>query len=242
MHPDRPRWRAYLDSEMEADEIADLERHLKDCGVCGLVAAELQSDKVSVAEMLGSLEGPASVTTVEDILQSARRPASGRWALIAAMILLGFVTVAGATIATGAFQTIVERIRRPPSADTLEKSPVPDQSPALTGIALETAGTAEIIFLSSQVNGTLTITEGDRSNVDIVATATVPYTVRSGRVTIVNAGTSADYRIIFPRGLHRALVRVADRVLFSRDGSVVRAAVKPDSTGQYVVSLSSSFN
>ena len=104
-----------------------------------------------------------------------------------------------------------------------------------TGIALEAGESAEIIFLSQQGAGTLTITESNGSSVEIITTASVPYAVRNGRVTITNERTNADYQITIPRRLLRVEVRVADRVLFSKRGSLITTAVRPDSTGKYVL-------
>ncbi|MEP7324744.1 MAG: zf-HC2 domain-containing protein [Gemmatimonadota bacterium] len=235
MHPDDSAWRALLDGELAPVVAAELEQHLGNCPVCKVSTSAIAGDRTRVRGLLSLLGGSIPVPNVDDVLARAKRPTSRRWALLAAMILLGMVTVAGATIATRWFRTSAGAVQRSqPTTPVGKRFPQAD-SPVSTGISLEAGDTAEIVFLSSQAAGTLTIMEGDGSNVEVVATGFVPYTVRNGRVTITNEGTNADYQITIPRRLLRAEVRVADRVLFAKRGPLISAAVKPESAGIYLL-------
>ena len=235
MHPGDSTWRALMDGEVAPVMVAELEDHLGDCQVCQQSASAIARDRSAVRELLSSLGGTVPLPSVDEVLTRAKRPNTHRWALLAAMILLGMVTVAGATIATRLFRAAAETVQRPQRTGPREKSVPQADRPVSTGIALEADEAAQIVFLSSQASGSLTIMEGDRSSVEVVATAAVPYAVRNGRVTITNGGTNADYQITIPRRLLRAEVWVADRVLFAKRGPLITAAVKPDSTGKYLL-------
>ena len=235
MHPDDSTWRSLLDGEVTPTITAELEEHLEGCPACRLSAGVIARDRTTVRALLDSLGGPAPRRSVQEILQRARRTTSRRWALLAAMILLGMVTVAGASIATGLFQAVVERIRRPQQPDLPGQTVPRADTQFATGITLAAGESAEIVFRSRQGAGTVTISESEGSNIEIITTVSIPYAVRNGRITISNGGTNADYQITIPRRPLRVEVRVADRVLFTKLGSLITATVRPDSTGKYVL-------
>lgn len=235
MHPSDATWRSWLDGEVAPAEMAELERHLEECDICRQASSAIASDRTKVMALLPSLGGADSVPRIDDILERAARPGPRRWAAIAAMILLGIVTVAGASVATGLFQTVVEKLQGPRQAGPTEASATQAEDRVSTSIALEAGARAAVVFLSTQTAGTITIAVNDQPRVEVVASRVVPYKVQQGQVSITNGGTNADYLVRIPRRLLRAEIRVADRVVFTKDGNAITALVTPDSAGTYVL-------
>jgi anti-sigma factor RsiW len=236
MHPTEATWRALLDGETEALLVTELEDHLDGCEICQETIDALGRDRTTARMLLCVLDETAAPPSIDRILRRTRRRSPRHWGLVAAMILLGLVTVAGATMGAGIFQPVIEMIRRSHSStDPKEKRVAQVEGSASNGIALESSEDADVVFLTAQGSGTLTILQSGRSNVEITATAPVPYTVRTGRVTVGNGGGKASYQVTLPRGILRADVWVAGKVVFSKRGALIRTAVKPDSTGKYVL-------
>lgn len=242
MHPTDATWRALLDEEVGPLVLRPLEDHLAACEDCRREVMTLRLYKVTVVNLLEVLDGPVPAAKVDAVLDRARRRASRRWALIAAAIGICVVTAAGATMRTGVFHRLVERIRsHPPVPPTVERpktSGVPDTA-APNGIGFEPKGDLEIAFQEAQGGGQLEIVLGEGASVTIVASTLVRYTVRAGKVVVANAGVSASYLITLPKSIPHAAIRVADRVVFAKTGSAIITAAEKNSTGRYSLPFAS---
>ncbi|MDQ3809503.1 MAG: hypothetical protein M3336_04365, partial [Chloroflexota bacterium] len=63
----------------------------------------------------------------------------------------------------------------------------------------------------------------------------VGYSVRPEGVWIQNASSRASYEVVLPRDAPRVRIRVANAVIFAKDGATVRAITPQSADGRYVV-------
>jgi hypothetical protein len=241
MHPSESQWREMLDEETDPHRLSRLSEHLSACDACSAVLAKLSREKAAATALLRTLDGPPSRASLGKILRRARRPAWRGRGLVAAGVALFLVTVAGATIRSGA----LHRLWSPAATD---RSPVPSPAPPTpvqsgsspNGIAFQPGDAVTIRFDAPQDAGDLLVTIAPDSMVSIVASDTVRYGLSRAGVRVANRGATADYRVRIPERLQHASIRVADRVVFTKTGSEVLTLARHESGQRYRLSLRNS--
>lgn len=238
MHPSESQWREMLDEETDPNLVSRLSEHLSACAACTALLAKLHREKEAAAVLLRTLDGPPSRASLGKILRRTRRPAWRGRALIAAGVALFLVTVAGATIRSGA----LHRLWSPAGADrgpvTSQAPPTPVQAGSSpNGIAFQANDAVTISFDAPQDAGDLLVIIAPDSSVSIVASDTVRYSLGRTGVRVANRGSTADYRVTLPKRLTHASIRVADRVVFTKTGSEVLTSARNESGQRYRLSL-----
>ena len=240
MHPTDGMWQEVLDGESDPPVQRDLQNHLAACVDCQVKVSVLERQRSLVTGLLDRLDGEVPLRTLAAVLGRAR-PRVSRGMLAAAAIIICMVTAAGATVRTGLFHRATDWLLGPrPWLEASPAAPVPHQADAAAqgGIAFEPAGDVEVVFADAQPSGTIEVTLSPDSKVSITASAPVGYTVRKGRVAVVNQGGTASYRIVLPRSVPIASIRIANRLVFSKHGSTLTTETRADSAGAYLIPFS----
>jgi hypothetical protein len=229
--------RAQLDGELPAGERLAAEQHIRACAICRAHLAGLEAAAQETVALLQLLPTATPDLRIETIVARARGPRL-RWGAIAAALLLGVATVAGATVGRPYIRELVARVR----AVVRSAPPAPPEAPAplergQVGIGFVPGSQADISFDAPQAAGMLRLSLADTAKLMIDPSAPVTYRVHPGGVIVHNAGSEASYEIVVPRQARHVRILVAGRVLFEKMGSTITAASPADQTGGYAFQL-----
>jgi hypothetical protein len=108
----------------------------------------------------------------------------------------------------------------------------------VAGIALTPGSRLAILFLRDQAGGVATVSFSDSGDVVVRAQrGTARFTSEVNRLSIDNAGDSARFDILIPRGSPWVEIRVKGRRVFLSQASRVVTAAAPDADGRYPLPL-----
>jgi len=229
MHPSDGALRALLDGAAGLEDEAHLAAHLGRCERCRGLAATLKEQRMLVSALLEELDAPVPSRSVAAIVRRAQRRQRRRWQLIAVAASLLVVAVGNATVRTHLLQDVVRWFLPSSPAVSTPAPQVPSTvatPEAPTVIALEPTDDLQIEFAAVQPEGELLITLGAANRVTMTATDPVPYTLSRYAITVDNAGARASYNVALPERSERAAIRVAGRLVFSKQ----RSAIVTDAT------------
>jgi hypothetical protein len=240
MHPTEGEWQEFLDLEANPSIRVELEHHLSACSHCCSITVELGRRRAAVTELLNTLDAFGPSRTRFDILAPRRRTGL-RGVLWAAGIALCVVTAASATMHWGVWQRAREwLLGSRPAVDTTTPANQPPglAAPSLRGISLQPHGRIEVLFAERPTSGTIEIELRDDARFSITASQPVQYSVRQGSVAVANRGVQASYRIIIPKALREASVRLGDRLVCVKHGLSLSGEARLTGPGTYVLSFS----
>jgi hypothetical protein len=217
-------------------------RHVLECADCSRQLARWHEDEEHTRRLLERIDHPAPPVSVDALIARARqrRP---RWRVpIAAGIAAALIAGAAAAAVPGSpVRRYVERVLTAmhPGAPrgTAGEVRVPERNVA-SGIAFVPTQSVEVTFREVQGVGAIRITLGDSPTLRVThAEGTAGYALTDSGIVVDNAHSSASYQITIPRGAALVRVRAGNRVVFAKEGSRIRAAVTPDSSGAYVIAF-----
>jgi hypothetical protein len=227
MHLDDERIQRVLHGELDAASKAETLEHAAACPECAARLAEARLEERWLFDALRSLD--TAPPSVEPRALAARaRTRSVAWGRLAASVALALGAAAVAYTAPGSpVPRWIERAtgwtaRPSPTAP----APVAPAPPVTAGISVAPGERFTIAFESRQVSGRVTVLPSDGS--DVVTRVTggqATFATSAGRLTIRNAGSTADYEIELPRSASWVEITAAgERLLLLQSGRVVSEA------------------
>jgi plastocyanin len=194
-----------------------------------------------LSAMLASIDHPAPLLRVHDVVMRARTRTKRRGALLAAAAVIAVAGVAAAAVPTSFLHRYLERLTAHRSASpTAVGATAPTANAAASrGIAFAPGAQLDVDFRAEQVSGALQVRWAEVPSVFLTQTGSsddAHYALTPGGVIVDNGGSTADYSLVLPRSLPRAHIRVAGRMVLSKEGeSVSCAGVRADSGSCVIV-------
>jgi hypothetical protein len=184
-----------------------------------------------VSALLRSIDRAPPVVRVEQIMAQARARHSRRNVLIAAAAILATATAAAATVPSFVMHTFGHHAQ----SNHLPRSATPVQVPATAtsarGIAFEPREGVHIEFTVMQATGNVRVRSTDESSVQITQTSSnseAQFALTPDGVVVDNSGSIASYEIAIPATLHKAVVSIAQRIVYARNGARRRCSGRDD--------------
>lgn len=202
-------------------------------------------DDDALSRMLASIDHPIPPLEVESVMRRARVRSARRSALLAAAAVILVASVATATVPGSFARRYVERWldRRvaPHSPPTSAQARGDGASDAGSrGIAFAPGPQVDIDFREEQLSGALEVRWADVATVMLTQTGSqsdAHYALTPDGVIVDNAGSRASYSLVLPRTLVRARVRVAGKVMLSKEGETLSCAGVREDTGRCVIEV-----
>lgn len=218
------RLQAYVDDELTAAEIEDLERHLERCDRCSAELNGLRALSESFTTAMQELDqAPRLVSAPLQPPPSSRQPLrrSVRRALPrAAVLLLVAAAVASATLPGSPVHEWIRELVAPappraaetPPGAPAETAPVAEvEAPSETGVAiLPRNGLVSVVIVGADSSLRLHAMLSDSEQAEVVAlgeASQASFVTAPGRIEVRGAG-SGELRIKLPRSVLHATVEV----------------------------------
>jgi hypothetical protein len=184
--------------------------------------------------MLASIDHPTPLLRAHDVIRRARTRTKRRSVLLAAAAVLAVSGVAAAAVPNSFLHRYLERLSAHRSATPAAVAAAPTVSDAASrGIAFAPGAQLDVDFRAEQASGALEVRWAETPLVHLSQTGAsgdAHYALTPGGVIVDNGGSTASYSLVLPRTLARAHVRVAGRVVLSKDGETVSCVgVRADS-------------
>jgi hypothetical protein len=192
-----------------------------------------------LSRLLASIDHRVPVVNVNDVIVRARRRSGRPDLLIAAAALLAVTGVAAASV-PGTFlnryaERLVARVTQAPA--TVAPAPAATDA-AARGISFAPGAQVDVDFRAAQASGALQVRWAEVGTVLLAQTGSngeAHYALTPTGVVVDNEGSVASYSLVLPRTLPRARVRIAGRVVLSKDGDTVSCAGARDDSGTCVI-------
>ncbi len=239
MHPSDSELQGLADGELAPGDGLRLRLHLEACDACARRLRSVELADRRIAEWLTSLDHPVPGVDPTMLMAPARPPATRGLLLAASLAALLAAGAAAAVIPGSPLRHLAERAIAAWRGDEPPRVQLPDTTnppPPQSGVAFVPGPELEIAFRRSQAEGTIRISLTDGPEVRVRQLGgTAAYAVDSAELTVDNADAVRSYEILLPRRLHRARVRVGDRVVFEKEGSAISCRGFVDGQGVHVV-------
>jgi hypothetical protein len=175
-----------------------------------------------LSTLLRSIDRAPPVVNIDHIIARARQRHSRRNILIAAAAILATATAAAATVPGLLMHTLghhaeVNREIRPHSPAQL-----PLVAGSARGIAFAPERGVRIAFATAQTTGTVRIQSTDDSSLRITQTSSnreAQFGLTPDGVSVDNSGSTSSYEISIPATLRDAEVRIAQRIVYVKNGA-----------------------
>lgn len=192
--------------------------------------------------LLASIDHPAPVLSANDVITRARFRSRRRTALAAAAAVVLAASVATAAVPGSYFWRSVRHfIDRQAAAPAPRHSSDAGTSDATArGIAFVPGPQVDVDFRAEQASGALEVRWADVSSVMLAQTGSrteAHYALTPGGVIVDNGGSIASYSLVLPRTLARARVRIAGRLVLSKDADSVSCAGARVDSGSCVIEV-----
>lgn len=193
-----------------------------------------------LSTMLASIDHPAPLLAANDVIRRARMRSGRRSILMAAAAVIALASVAAAAVPGSFFYRYLQRM----SAHRSASPAVPGRTDptvndaASRGIAFAPGPQLDVDFRAEQTSGALQVRWSDVPTVYLTQTGSsgdAHYSLTPGGVIVDNGGSTASYSLVLPRTLPRAHVRIAGRMVLSKDGETVSCAGARDDSGNCVI-------
>jgi hypothetical protein len=234
--------------ELPGSVVAATLHHLAECSECGQRLRRLRASNEDMAQLLREIDHPMPPVSLAAVLARAaqRRRTRRRGALAAGLATLVIAGAAAAAVPGSPVRRYVERVLIGQAGPQARRASTARPSTALlgvrqtapSGIAFVPVGDVEVRFREVQRAGTIRIRLTDATAVRITHVGgSAGYVLTAGGVSVENAGSGASYDITLPRTGAPAVVRVSDRVVFSKSDSAISTPALPDRGGSYVIAF-----
>lgn len=244
MHPSEGMWQEFLDDQCEPTVQRELAIHAPACSDCQRVLAALGRRRVLVAGLLDQLDGRVPERSLTEVLGRQRLASrrSRQSLLAAAVVAFCVVTAAGATVRAGLFQRAMTWLLGP--APQVESQfpparPVVPEGHSSTGITLVAASSVEIAFEQWPPRGEIEIALRPVAEVSVTASVPTAYSVRKGKVLVDNRGVTTSYRVVLPKNIPLASIRVGNRIVLLKHGALLTTQARKTGLDSYLLSFSS---
>ena len=195
-----------------------------------------------LSRMLAAIDHPLPRLAASDVIMRARRRSGRRSVLMAAAAVVAAASVAAAAV-PGSFvhrylQLASARVSTTPAATKTAASAAIDA--ASRGIAFAPGPQLDVDFRAEQTSGALQVRWADVPSVYLTQTGSTGdahYALTPGGVIVDNGGSTASYSLVLPRTLARTRVRIAGRMVLSKDGGTVSCAGARDESGSCVIAI-----
>lgn len=195
-----------------------------------------------LSRMLASIDHPAPPLRASWIIARARARAGRRSALLAAAAVLMVASVATASV-SGSFvrrflQTLLDGGAPAPVAAPTGNAAATDA--ASRGIAFAPGAQVDVDFRAEQTSGALQVRWAEVPTVMLTQTGAsgdAHYALTPSGVIVSNDGSTASYTLVLPRTVMTARVRVAGRIVFSKDADNVSCTGTRVDTGSCVIEV-----
>jgi anti-sigma factor RsiW len=257
VHLDLERLQRLLHGELAPGEERIAREHLVACAECAKRFGAIEEEEATVGALLGALDRPAPRVDVGSIARraEARRPSRqiGRWAAGVALAL-GLAGVAYAIPGSPVRAWVDSMVewatgRQDPLSPSGAAPQTHDRAPS--GIAVTPGDRFLIHFTSANANGQVLVTLADRADIEIRAPhGAATFTSGADRVVVdgadgadagaaggADAGTAVVYEIEIPRSAPRVEIRVAEEIVFLKEGSRVTTTATPAGSGPYLLPM-----
>lgn len=213
----------------------ELGMHVATCEACRARVEEAREDEARIFAMLGALDQPVRVPTLQSVqLKVARRRWGGplRWA--AALVLF-------AALSGGAYALPGSPVRR--WVDAWRKGPEPVNATAPpteslprvadpSGVSIAAGASVVVTFTDAQSAGEVRIALADVDDIAVEASSGgAQFDVGRAGLTIRNAGSTASYDMRVPRTAARVEVRIAGVRVWVKDGALITSTSAADPDG-----------
>jgi hypothetical protein len=212
--------------------------HVAQCTECASRHQRFAAEDREIADALGLLDHPVPKANVSALIGRAKRVRrTHRWRLAAAAGAFAFAMAGVAAAMPGSpIRALLHRARMGPSRAPAAAPQVALKSPPAAGISVGAGDTVVLIFEAAQMEGSIRITFRADSQLNVRATGgPARFTVRSGEVWVRNSGSAASYEIAVPSAARRVEMRVVERLVFAKHGSLVTLAPRRERDGSYIV-------
>ncbi len=187
------------------------------------------------SRLLASIDHRVPVVNVNDVIRRARLRPSRSNVLVAAAALLFMASVAAASVPGTVLHRYAQRILVRATQAPVAVTPVPAATDAASrGISFAPGSQVDVDFRAAQAAGSLQVRWADVSTVLLAQTGAngeAHYALTPDGVIVDNDGSTASYSLVLPTTLPRARVRIAGRVVLSKDGATVSCAGSRDKSG-----------
>ncbi|MEO8880410.1 MAG: hypothetical protein ABI446_08420 [Gemmatimonadaceae bacterium] len=199
----------------------------------------------ALSRMLASIDHPIPPLEVGSVMRRARGRSGRRSALLAAAAVIMVASVATATV-PGSFgrryleRWISGRVAPHAPATSAQTRGEGASDAGARGIAFAPGAQVDIDFKAEQASGALQVRWADVATVMLAQTGSqgeAHYALTPGGVIVDNAGSRASYSLVLPRTLARARVRVAGKVVLSKEGQAISCAGVREDTGSCVIEV-----
>ena len=192
-----------------------------------------------LSRRLASIDHRVPLVNVNDVIRRARTRSGRPSLLIAATALLAVAGVAAASVPDTFLHRYAERLlaRVTQAPATVASAPAASDA-ASRGISFAPGAQVNVDFRAVQASGALQVRWADVSTVLLAQTGSngeAHYALTPNGVTVDNEGSTASYSLVLPRTLPRVQVRIAGRVVLSKDGDTVSCAGARDDSGTCVI-------
>jgi hypothetical protein len=244
MHLDSETLERLLHDELDPREGAETRRHLDACPDCRELLADAGRREARIFGLLEELdhEPPAARPAWRVSSSTERAPTRNRpaWQRIAASI--AFVITVGGVLYALPGSPLREWMAGPGVDGPRERGPgrAETDAEALSGLSVRPAGPYEIAFLARQPSGRVRVELTPTPDVQI-RVAGEPVGLESGpdRLVVSNAGSRSSYEIRLPAAGPAVTVLVDGEIVLRKQGDRVETVSDPDSSGAYLIDLSS---
>jgi hypothetical protein len=195
-----------------------------------------------LSRMLASIDHAAPPLRANEIIARARARSARRSALLAAAAVLMVATVATATVPGSFVRRYLQGLfdRRAHVSVASQGSDAAAADAASRGIAFAPGAQVDVDFRAEQSSGALQVRWADVPTVMLAQTGAsgeAHYALTPSGVIVNNGGSTASYTLVFPRTVTRARVRIAGRVVFSKDADSVSCTGVRVDTGSCVIEV-----
>lgn len=214
--------------------------HVAECAACAARVAEAQREEGRVFALLSLVDAPVSRPSVDahGLAIRARRLVAP-WLRRAAAAVLALAAAGAAYAIPGSpVPAWVDRVVAWVGATSSGEAPPGGGGGDPSGIAVVPGPRFTIVFAVEQARGGVTVwlTGG----AEIVARrlgGPATFTTDVDRLTVENAGATADYEIELPRGAPWVEIRVGARRVLLKEGLRIATEAPEDARGRFLVPL-----
>ena len=195
-----------------------------------------------LSRMLASIDHRVPALRVNDVIKRARIRSGRRSALLAAAAVILAASVATAAVPGSYLRRYLQHLidGRATALAPRQTGSAVASDVSSRGIAFAPGPHVDVDFRAEQASGALQVRWADVSSVMLAQTGSsgdAHYALTPGGVIVDNGGSTASYSLVLPRTLARARVRIAGRLVFSKDADSVSCTGTRVDTGSCVIEV-----
>lgn len=245
MHLDEELLQRLRHGELTSSIEVKVREHLTECAACQERLAREEKDEAELYGLFRLVDHPRPVPDPELVATRARSHRLRHRGAWAAGFILSFGLAVAAYATPGSplpswLKEIVERITGGP-AEIVAPAPGPSAEESLAGIAVEPGRNLLVFFPSPAAGSRVRVSWIDSGAVVVRApNGAATFASDIDRLVISNQRFPAMFEIHIPRTAPHVEIRSGRQRILLKDGPSITTDASPDSSGSYLISLSSS--